>query len=424
VRPAGSETHRPVVLVLLSYYLPGYKGGGPIRSISNMVEALGDELDFRIVTSDHDLGEKSPFPHLRAGQWVPVGKARVFYVPDTWTQWWILAKALIFTPADLVYLNSFFARPYSILALLLRRCRVFRPKSVLLAPRGEFSEGALRIKGWRKRFYIALARTAGLYGNVLWHASSCFEEHDIHNAFCDRETIAVAGPIAGQGTEAGRKLKVMTAQDMPGEVSALRTAAKSAKARGSIRLVFLSRISRKKNLDGAISMLRGLSGDVRFDIHGPVEDKAYWAECRRLIGSLPANIQVMYRGEARYDTVHRILSENDALLFPTHGENYGHIVREAFSAGCPVIVSDQTPWRNLEALGVGWDVALADTERFRTVIQECIDMTPEAFAACAARAQEYGVRLSSDPAIILQNRKLFDRALGRDAGEPALEVNR
>ncbi len=408
----GGRT-KPVVLVLLGHYLPGYRAGGPIQSIANMVEALGEELDFRIVTCDRDIGDNRPFREVRAGQWVQIGNARVFYLPDTWMALWTLVQILIVTHSDLLYLNSFFARRYSIFALLLRRFRLFRPKSVLLAPRGEFSAGAICIKKWRKRAYIALARKAGLYADVLWHASSKFEEADIHNAFHRGESIAVAGPIAARAGDAGPKLQIVTALDLPGSADHTLDPRERLKSAGAIRLVFLSRISRKKNLDKALSIVSGVSGKVQFDIYGPIEDGAYWSTCRELIAQLPPKIEVRYRGEVRHDRVHHVLSKYDALLFPTRGENYGHVIREALSAGCPVIVSDQTPWRGLEELGVGWDLPLEDTERFRSVIQMCIDMRPANFAKWAAQAHAYGARLSTDPQVILQNQRLFARALGR-----------
>ncbi len=413
--PAGART-KPVVLVLLSHYLPGYKAGGPIQSIANMVEALGEELDFRIVTCDRDIGEATPFNGVPAGQWADIGKARVFYLPDTWMALWTLIRILTVTRADLLYLNSFFARRYSILVLLLRRLRLFQPKSVLLAPRGEFSAGAICIKKWRKLTYITLARKAGLYADVLWHASSKFEEVDIQNAFHSGESIAVAGPIAVRARDAEPKLQIMTALDLPGSAGPAPDPLERLKSAGTIRLVFLSRISRKKNLDRAISTLSAVSGDVQFDIYGPIEDAGYWRTCRELMAQLPPKIKVQYCGEVRHDRVHHVLSEYDALLFPTRGENYGHVIREALSAGCPVIVSDQTPWRGLEKLGVGWDLPLHDAERFRSVIQMCVDMQPDNFAQWAARAHAYGAKLVSDPRIILQNRKLFARALGRGVG--------
>ena len=43
-RPQAETMTR--MLVITGYYLPGYKAGGPIRTLSNLVERLGDELAF------------------------------------------------------------------------------------------------------------------------------------------------------------------------------------------------------------------------------------------------------------------------------------------------------------------------------------------------------------------------------------------
>jgi hypothetical protein len=92
------------------------------------------------------------------------------------------------------------------------------------------------------------------------------------------------------------------------------------------------------------------------------------------------------------------------------GENYGHVIGKALVAGCPVLISDQTPWRNLEAEGVGWDIPLGETERFRSVLQQCVDGDSDWFAALSKRAMNYGVKRTSDPEIIDANRRLFQRA--------------
>jgi len=43
------QTH---ILGLVEYYLPGYKSGGPVRTIANMVNQLSDHFEFWIVTRD------------------------------------------------------------------------------------------------------------------------------------------------------------------------------------------------------------------------------------------------------------------------------------------------------------------------------------------------------------------------------------
>ena len=71
---------RSCVLVLVGAYLLGYKAGGPIRSIANLVAALGEKFPFRIVTLDRDLGDKAPFPGVVVNQWIQVGQADVLYL--------------------------------------------------------------------------------------------------------------------------------------------------------------------------------------------------------------------------------------------------------------------------------------------------------------------------------------------------------
>ena len=49
-----SMDHKPVILVFLGNYLPGFKSGGPLRTIVNLVDNLSDEFEFLIITSDRD----------------------------------------------------------------------------------------------------------------------------------------------------------------------------------------------------------------------------------------------------------------------------------------------------------------------------------------------------------------------------------
>ena len=182
---------------------------------------------------------------------------------------------------------------------------------------------------------------------------------------------------------------------------------KALKQAGQLRVVFVSRISPKKNLLSALGMLQSLSGDVFFDIYGPLEDADYWNQCKKVIGTLPSNVLVKYKGMVEHENVGRVFCEHNLFLFPTLGENYGHVICEALSAGCPVLISDQPPWRDLQQQGVGWDIPLEETERFRAVLQQCVDADEEWYAALVARATEYARLAASDPAILEENRKMF-----------------
>jgi glycosyltransferase involved in cell wall biosynthesis len=413
--PMTQEVPLQTILVLVGTYLPGYKGGGPIRSIANLVAELGGEFHFRIVTLDRDLGEKLPFTGIVTGRWVQVGQADVMYLRPGLRGF--LSTYALLRSVDrntVLYPNSYFARRFSMLAVFMHRLGLCRPRSLVLAPQGEFSLGALGLKTMRKRLYTAIARRVGLYKGVIWHASSEFEAEDIRREFPNTLNIGVAGTLSDPHSNATRgRSVVLTALHNP-DISSKATAQSSnnkpVKRPGQLRAVFVSRLSPKKNLSGALRMLEGVSGDVSFDIYGPKEDVKYWDECQGLIAVLPPNIRVRYCGEIEHERVRDVFAEHHLFLFPTLGENYGHVICESLASGCPVLISDQTPWRNLEAEGVGWDIPLGEPERFRSVLQQCVDGDDEWFSALSTRAMDYAAQRASDPETIDANRKLFQKA--------------
>ena len=374
---------------MIGYYLPGYKAGGPIRTLANMVDKLGDEFQFKIITADRDSGDTEAYPGIKIDGWNRVGKADVFYMSPGMRSLKEFKKILCSTECDVIYLNSFFSPHFTIKPLLLRRLRLIPAKPLILAPRGEFSPGALGLKSLKKRVYLWAVKAFGLYRGVVWQASSEHEEADIRRWFGKDVQVEVAPNIPPA---------VHSADELPPE---------KVKRKGCLKIIFLSRISRKKNLDGALKMLKGLNGEVQFNIYGPMEDKSYWAECQKIIGDLPGNIEVKYCGSVEHEKVGAVMKKHDIFLFPTLGENFGHVILEALCAGCPILISDQTPWRDLEANGVGWDLPLDRPELFHAVLQKCVDMEQNEYVKWSRRAWEYGGQVTQDDKVVEQNRQLF-----------------
>ncbi|MPM58709.1 Glycosyltransferase Gtf1 [bioreactor metagenome] len=150
-------------------------------------------------------------------------------------------------------------------------------------------------------------------------------------------------------------------------------AKKLVKTAGSCKIIFISRIVPKKNLTFALNVLKNVKGEITFDIYGAKEDLDYWKKCERLIDNLPPNITVTYCGLAPHQEVNSIFQRYDVLLFPTHSENYGHVIIESLLAGCPVIISDQTPWNDVNATGAGWAIPLNKPSDFSNALQKVID---------------------------------------------------
>ena len=66
------------ILVFIDLYLPVFRAGGPLRTLLNMVELLGREFEFFIITRDHDFGTNEPFCNVKNNSWNKVGLANVF----------------------------------------------------------------------------------------------------------------------------------------------------------------------------------------------------------------------------------------------------------------------------------------------------------------------------------------------------------
>lgn len=342
------------ILVFSGHYLPGFKGGGPIKTIKNLFDQAGDEIIFKLITSDRDLGDKTPYTSVKCSAWNKIDNASVFYAQTGIAGYAQIAQQLRAKNYDAVYLNSFFSPRFSFFPLLL--ARVLRQK-VVLGPRGEFSEGALSLKSARKRVFINVFKLLCLHRGTVFQASSEYEAEDIRRALGPSVDIHVAEDIGAQ--EFAENL--------------------NSRNSGPLRAVFVSRISPKKNLLAALEILMNVQQPLTYDIYGPIEDEDYWRECEKVIASLPSHIQVKHKGSLNPDNVVKTLENYDVFFFPTKGENYGHVIAEALCSGLPILIADTTPWRNLQSLGIGWDLPLSNPDSFSNALDEFSLLTPEEF---------------------------------------------
>lgn len=377
------------ILTFVRHYIPGFKFGGPIRTIANVVDHFGDEFEFLIVTSDRDALDTKPYDNISVDSWNTVGKAKVFYASSKARTLKTFARLIRETPHDVLYLNSLFDSTYTLLPLAILKVKKLPRKPIIIAPRGEFSQGALGLKPWKKKQFLSAAKMFRLYRRVTWHASSHHEEGDIRKWF---------GPSA----------KVVVARNLPAIQDSLKILNQRTCNNGSLLIVSLSRIARNKNLDYALRVLARVSSNVRFDIWGTLEDSVYWKECMRLVASMPKNIEINYRGALENKKVIEVLSGYDLFFLPTRGENYGHAIAESLAAGTPVLISDKTPWRNLQEDGVGWDLPLDQNEAaFSKIIDSSACLNADEKDRLKRRVHEYSKKHLKDPSVIESNRQLF-----------------
>lgn len=358
------------VLIMAGYYVPSVKGGGPIQSIKNLVDNLSDEFNFYIVTADRDLGDDKPFKNIKTNTWVKVGKANVYYTNNRLMTWYKMKALLNSINYDVLYLNSFFSYKSSIMPVILKRLKLLPNKRIVLAPRGEFSEGALGLKSLKKKLYIYISKIFKLYNTVKWHATTEYELEDIKNVF-------------------GERIHIVTAQNLTADYQHVLYSKSIVKKPGEIVLVYVSRIHPMKNLLQVLKLIRNLEGKIILNIFGPIEDTQYWEKCNEAIENMPSNIKVIYYGPIQNDKLHEIYQEQHYFILLTLGENFGHAIAEALIGGCPVIISNRTPWKDLEVHRVGWDISLENEVQFLRVLKNLIAQDNEEYRVLSKNAYKF-----------------------------------
>jgi glycosyltransferase involved in cell wall biosynthesis len=329
---SGAEGEHPFrVLATSAGFEPGFRGGGPIRSLAATVDTITEQTELLLVTRDRDLGAPDPYPSL-SGQWVNRGNSQIYYLnvrrPSQWIGLWRRLHGARF---DLLYVNSMWDPIFTGIPVVAARLGLLHIGGLLLAPRGELAPGALSIKGRKKRFFLKTWVWFLRGMKPIWHAASDLEASQIKGIEPLAHVEVAQNPVS------------LPAEPLP----PLNT------ERPVCRFVSIGRISPVKNLHTALEALEGVSSPLEFDIFGPVEDSAYWARCQRIMATLPRHVRATYRGELPPQQVRATFSGYDAFVFPTLGENFGHIIAESLSASCPVICSDTTPWTPVLEAGGG-----------------------------------------------------------------------
>jgi glycosyltransferase involved in cell wall biosynthesis len=109
---------------------------------------------------------------------------------------------------------------------------------------------------------------------------------------------------------------------------------------------------------------------------------------------------VTYKGFVQPDEVAITLKNYHALFLPSRGENFGHVILESFMAGRPVIISDQTPWKNLAEQKAGWELPLQNKMDFARVINGLAQMSQSGYNEWCKGAWQLGQRVATDVELV------------------------
>lgn len=353
------------LLIMASLFWPQKNSGGPPISIMNLVQSIKDNFDIYIISKNHEINDYKALEGIHPG-WNQFDFGKAFYTSKGEHTFKIITKLIQDVEPDVIYQNSFFSIDdlFPVLAYKKKNRNV----KVIVAPRGEFYPERLQVGKLKKKVYGNLFRYSGLLKDVYFQGTGQEE--------CMQEKTFLGIPDD----------HLMNIQNISLPVNELHDSIE--KRPNELKLVYTARIHPTKNTLKAIEWLNGLYGNVQYDIYGSIENEMYWKHCQDAIARLPENITVRYKGVIDHDQVASTIARYHAYYMPTTGENFGHSIVEAMLMGKPVIISDQTPWTDVNGNG-GAAISLNDEKMFIAVLDELIKMNMDKYSTLSEQIKNY-----------------------------------
>ena len=375
---------KPKILIVIDWFLPGTNSGGPVRSIINLIGHLEDDFDFCIVTRNSDFGSLQPYSEVIPNQWTTFSPStEIYYISKKQLNRRHFKRIFSNKLFDVVYINGMYSWYFSILPLILLKSF---PKKVIVGPRGMLNPQAFSVKPIRKRLFLTIAKRLKLYQNIVFHATNNDEEIHIKTMLGDKSEVDIAPNLL-------RPLGV------------IQTLQKTKHT--PTKFINLSRISIEKGTLVMLEALRNVTKPMILDIYGPIHDVKYWKHCKKVIKKLPKHIQVTYKGVIQGSEVPNLLSDYDFFVLLSEGENFGHAIIEALSAGCPVLISKKTPWKDLKSSFIGWDIETSEKETITRALENGIVMGKNNYKQWSLKAREFADNVSRNKHTISQSKSLF-----------------
>ena len=387
------------ILIFTDWYAPAFKGGGPIRSIVNLVEALKDKFDFYVFTGDTDFGEITPLQGIQPDNWMNLNGIQIYYHSKGKMTLSKVKSVIKEINPDRIYLNSMFSN------MIKPILAGYQSGKIIIAPRGMLSPSALAVKPIRKFLYLWFLRTFGFAKYLHFQATSKEEEKHIQRIFPNAKGITVAKNIPGQIVTNIEQNEKQVAQ---------------------ARLVFTGRMHPIKNLHLLLEALKDVKGNIDLTIIATKEDEAYLHKCQQIADSFGQNIKVNWLLDLPHDQIKQHLIQAHVFVLLSEVESFGHAIFEALAVGCPVLVNDTTPWKNLQEQKAGWELSISNTQMIKTTLQEIVDMDNLVWHSyrigAKNLAENYVKQLNVDKeySILFENRFNFNPLTDYDNQSPTL----
>lgn len=330
------------------------EGGGPPRSVCGLASALADRGNTVSICAGTFETE---FPELRpTNQGVGIFKIKSLSHPLSLRQ---ALKTIHIDSDTFVHANMVWALAQFGLAPFIKR----RGGHLITCPRGNLTKWSFNSKSWKKKPFWNLITKRFYNASDCVHATSEEELNDLR-------WLGIITPI----------VNIRNATDVP-EVS--KTATHNS-PKGEKRILFLSRISKKKGLELLLDAWDKIRKNERADwklVIAGTDSENYLSVLKDKVKQLALEDSVEFIGGVAGKKREEAYASADLFVLPTFTENYGLVIAEALARGVPVITTKGAPWEDIEKSKCGWwcdisvdSVAKALKEGMRLTNQERKEM--------------------------------------------------
>lgn len=350
------------IIITIDWFLPGTNSGGPVSSVANLLQHI-HEFEFYIITRNTDYCSTEVYSEITSNAWnTLMPNVQVYYFSKDRLTKKNLKRVMQEVEASSIYINGIYSKFFSFYPVKIAEKLGLK---TVVAARGMLSPHAVAVKPIKKKAFLKLANAKKHYKNVYFHATQEEEKHHIQSCIKHFKSIEVIPNFP-------RKVN-------PSEIKPI------LKKKGEVRFITLGRISEEKGTLLSIQALQHIEGKVNLDLYGTIYDRTYWEKCQQLIQTLPKRVEVNYKGNLSTDKVMTTIGDYHFLLLPSKGENFGHSIIETFLASRPVIISKHTPWKELQAKNIGFDV---EEEKLAETIQLTTELSNENYQEILTTIEE------------------------------------
>lgn len=366
-------------------YLPNTRFGGPIHCVHGLCKALvarGHEVS--VATTSVDGPQDSEVPH---GVPVPLDGVKVHYYRSRFLRRLYFSTDLsrglarLIADRDLVHSHCIFQQP----SVAAARAAFAARKPYVLQPHGMLIPSLIEMKSpLVKKNWIRLFERRNLAGADATVFTTALEQAE----FAKLGLATRRQWIVANGVDVAAE--PMPKPEVPNEI------------------LFIGRVNWKKGIDRLIRALAAVPG-ATLTVAGNDEDH-YQPSLEALASEVGVAGRVRFVGFADESRKHELLRRATLFVLPSHSENFGLVVAEAWAVGRPVLITPEVGLADAVRACDGGAVAAGDPEPLAQALRELL-AAPDATHEKGLRGWRHAVEHFGWPAIARQMEARY-RSLG------------